>query len=772
MGLYVIVEKRAATPRWVPALGAALPDATPLKIYDQEDIQVGAADIVLLLAPLPHLAARAAKLVQQQARVFIVSAPEALPPMAQRHHLEAIAEDVGASFIDLNTAVALAKDRSNAAIAKYLLLRIRPAYHTDQYFFGASTYPEVWSPDVMQHDINEMRKLGMNATRIGEFTWQMIEPQPGRYHFEWLHNCLNAFKQAGISVLLAIPTPTPPRWLTAGHPERCVVNEAGQVMAHGSRQHVCLNNAVFRGYALQMTEKLVQAASQHDNVLGFQLDNEFKAHVDQCFCTSCREQWHTWLAAEYGDIDHLNEVWGTAVWSEVYAAFDEVPQPSATPFLHNSALQNDYRRFTTAGVEQFAELLADTIREYSALPITHNSAMGFNLDNHRLFSRLDFAGFDTYASSGNYPAYTLNLDLWRNLLPADYMLLETSPSHGGSLHSYGLPHPHGYLANELFLNFAADSHGFNIWHMRGQRFGVEQPHGAVLTAWGEPDIGYPEVQAAGQVFQELLPHLRQTSFARPSVALMYADEAKRFYTIETGGIYDYRRLITAYYTALLKAGISVDVIQPSARLEDYAVVLAPYVRHVSQALCTRFDRYVQSGGRLILGPMTADRTAALTWPATNGLDQVGQWLGLHEIKQFRVAASAQWDGLVTVFTPPTDWQVKRRADNGQAVVATKGKVTYVGGLPKHLSEGWWAQFIQQEILPLDVDQAWLRLASGLVKYRRDGAGFREYFIANMTDQAQAVTLQQAGTINGQPVSGSFALASYDRVIIRMEESEV
>ena len=36
--------------------------------------------------------------------------------------------------------------------------------------------------------------------------------------------------------------PTPPIWMTHGHPERMYVDADGTVMSHGARQHICTNN--------------------------------------------------------------------------------------------------------------------------------------------------------------------------------------------------------------------------------------------------------------------------------------------------------------------------------------------------------------------------------------------------------------------------------------------------------------------------------------------------------------------------------------------------
>lgn len=221
----------------------------------------------------------------------------------------------------------------------------------------------------------------------------------------------------GIDTVMCTPTPAPPIWMSDGHPERMHVNEQGIVMNHGARQHVCTNNAYFRERAAIITERIAQAVGRLPGVVAWQLDNEFKAHVADCLCSSCKKLWQRWLERRYGTIEALNAAWGTNVWSQTYRRFEEVPQPGPTPFLHNSSLRTMYRLFTMEQIAEFADEQAAIIRRYSAAPITHNSNIPFHLDNERLFRNLDFASFDSYASRENAHAYLFNCDLWRNLKP-------------------------------------------------------------------------------------------------------------------------------------------------------------------------------------------------------------------------------------------------------------------------------------------------------------------------------------------------------------------
>lgn len=117
-------------------------------------------------------------------------------------------------------------------------------------------------------------------------------------------------------------------------------------MGHGARQHICTNNPYFRERAAIITEHIAKETGALPGLTAWQLDNEFKAHVAECMCETCKGLWHIWLQQRYSSIEKLNEAWGTAVWSQTYQRFDQVPQPGPAPFLHNSSLRTMYRLFS------------------------------------------------------------------------------------------------------------------------------------------------------------------------------------------------------------------------------------------------------------------------------------------------------------------------------------------------------------------------------------------------------------------------------------------
>lgn len=669
-------------------------------------------------------------------------------------------------------------------LGKYIYLRIsrfiRDKSLFNDIYYGACMYPELISEELLDDDIKHMNKLGMNFARIGEFIWEMLEPEEGVYDFSRLAHYLEKYQENNISVVLCIPTPTPPRWLTYQHPERCIKNIDGSTMVHGSRQHVCTNNDYFRQRAYLLTQKIAKLADKFNNIIGIQLDNEFKCHVDMCYCEACKKKWHQSLKRTYSSINWLNKSWGTDIWSERYGNFEEVPMPTQTPFLHHASLMNAFRKFTADSLNEFARGLCHMIRMETAIPITHNSALGFNLDNFELFAELDYTSFDTYAPASNYPGFTLNIDLWKHVNPdvSEVMLLETSTSNAGHIENYIEPHPKGYLVAEAFAGFAGDLKAFTYWHFRGHRFGVEQPHSTVINAWGEPGCGYEEVKEIGEMLSALKPHLLTTTKVKSSIGLIYSDHAKRHFNVENGGTEDYRTLITNFYASFIKQGISLEVIpERSDNYQDYQVLLVPYLRAITPSVLEKLKRFVNEGGKLILGPLTGDRTVEMAWPSINGLDILGEWLNVKNIHQFisrNDGKAQQWQGLLTALTLNDDWKCLRQLSDEQVIWAKKqvenGSVVYLGGITENIVEdAEWASFVQEEIYPHYVFANTIKVSEGIVLYVRESfEGNSQYYLANMTGDIvnYELVIPMKRIDNEIFQSGTYELLPYKTIVLQ------
>jgi len=568
-------------------------------------------------------------------------------------------------------------------------------------YYGAALYPELWDKKTVEKDIKHMKNMGMNLVRFGEFAWSTFEPEQDHFNMSLITNTLELLKKYDMDVIICTPTPTPPIWMTHNHEERLHHNFEKKPLSHGSRQHICTNNSFFRKRAAKITEKIASVVKVYSNVIAFQLDNEFKCHVGPCYCDTCLELWHGWLEKKYKSITNLNEAWGTNVWSQSYLGFDQVVQPISAPFHHNSSLIRAYQQFSMEKIAEFAKEQANVIRSIMDIPITHNSGLSFELDNELLSRNLDFISFDTYASPDNYAEFMLNNDRWPYIKNSSrqYMLMETSTSYNGHTNEYGQLHPKGYVTAEAFATYASGAQAFNYWLFRGQRTGCEQPHGSVVSPWGDPTIGYTNVLETSNMLKEIEPILQSTEPIEDNIAITYSDRARSYFISEPGENYNYPEMMKDFYRNFLDIGIGRKLVPESHNLNNCSVLFTPFVHHISSEFLSRIQSFVEKGGIWIAGPMTGDRTAEHTWHTSKGLGGIGEIAGVENILQFPATNSKTFGeafghtielGMMsTFFTAKEGTAVKGTVSEGQAKgnafitekQINKGKIVLVGSMP-------------------------------------------------------------------------------------------
>ena len=253
-----------------------------------------------------------------------------------------------------------------------------------------------------------------------------------------------------------------------------------------------------------MTERY--ADSPH--VAGWQTDNEYGCHgTVRCYCEDCAAAFREWLAEKYGDVETLNEAWGTTFWSQQYHSFAAVEPPGPTPADHHPSRLLDYYRFCNDSVVEYNRLHADLVREADAdWFVTHNFMGDFaSLDAYSLADDLDFLGWDSYPTgfvqdrrpgvatedelrAGDPDEVGINHGLYRGAKRAPFWVLEQQP--GDVNWPPHAPQP-GEGAMRLWAHHAV-AHGADAvlyFRWRRCRQGQEQYHAGLRKQDGSPDLG-------------------------------------------------------------------------------------------------------------------------------------------------------------------------------------------------------------------------------------------------------------------------------------------
>ena len=274
---------------------------------------------------------------------------------------------------------------------------------------GTCYYPEHWSRELWQDDLQRMKAAGITVIRVAEFGWNKVEPEEGVFTFDFWDEFLELCKQEEMHVIFGTPTATPPAWLTEKYPEVLNCRQDGVPYRHGARRHYNYNSPKYRELSARIVEKLAQHYGKHPAIVGWQIDNELNCEVDEFYSEADSVAFRTFLKAKYKTLDNLNEAWGTVFWNQTYTDWEQIYVPR--PVLNNGCnphLRLDYYRFISESTISFCKMQAEIISKYKKAGdyITTNG-MFWNLDNHKMAEEcLDVYTYDSYPSF----AFGLNRD--------------------------------------------------------------------------------------------------------------------------------------------------------------------------------------------------------------------------------------------------------------------------------------------------------------------------------------------------------------------------
>ncbi len=460
---------------------------------------------------------------------------------------------------------------------------------------GVCYYPEHWPESLWAEDAARIAGLGITVVRVGEFAWSRLEPEPGRYDFEWLERAIDTLAGTGLQVVLGTPTATPPKWLVDRMPDMLPVGPDGNVRRFGSRRHYCFSHRGYRGECSRIVTDLAKAFGNHDAVVAWQTDNEYGCHdTTISWSPSARDAFRQWLAQKYQSPDALNRAWGNVFWSMEYREFDEIELPNLTVTEANPAHQMDFRRFASEEVTSFNQLQCDIIRKHApGRDIIHNFMGGMlAFDHFEVGNDLDVASWDSYplgfledrstlddcekqkfqnAGDPDYQAF--HHDLYRATGNGRWWVMEQQPGPVNWAPRNPAPRP-GMVA---LWTLEAAAHGAEVisyFRWRQAPFAQEQMHTGLLRPDNEPSPGFKEAENAASALASLPP---LQSEDQADVAIVFDYPSAWAWEIQPQGQeFAYFALVYDLYAALRRSGLNVDFV-PAGKpvLDGYKLVIVP-----------------------------------------------------------------------------------------------------------------------------------------------------------------------------------------------------
>lgn len=478
---------------------------------------------------------------------------------------------------------------------------------------GAAYYPEHWQEKRVLEDADLMSRAGINAVRMAEFSWAMLEKKSNQFDFEWLDRSIEIFAEKGIKTILGTPSAAPPKWIVDSFPDILKKNKLGAARGFGSRRHYCFNSPSYRDHVKRIVNKMAIHYQSNPNIIAWQIDNELgEGNTAHCYCENCLSEFKNWLFKKYNDINKLNNEWGTVFWSQVYSSWDEIILPAfasndegnpSSPFVHNPGLLLDFYRFSSDSAVSFLKFQADEIKKYAEQPVTHNFMCNYyHIDYYKLGKEIDFISLDNYPlnvwSKFDVMNTNMNLDLIRSIKNKRFWVMEQQSGPGGWNIISSTPEP-GQLR---LWTYQAISHGAEAilyFNWRACPFGTEEYWYGILDHDGVPRRRYEEIKKTVEEVQSLSFFLEKAETISEAGILLAYDNAWSFEFQPLNPDFHYYEVIQTYYQALIRNYVNVDFVLDYQNLQKYKILILPSFIILDEMLASKLAEYVLNGGYLI-----------------------------------------------------------------------------------------------------------------------------------------------------------------------------
>ncbi|MCH5157634.1 MAG: beta-galactosidase [Clostridiales bacterium] len=469
-------------------------------------------------------------------------------------------------------------------------------------YFGAAYYPELWDKSEIDEDIKRCKELGLNVLRVGEFAWGKMEPREGEYDLDWLECVVDKLHKAGIVTVMCTPTCTPPRYMLDKYEEMRNVSDRGVRTKTSWRCHPCKTSHIMREKNRGIVTEMAKRFGSHPGIIGWQIDNELYPYGGGCYCPLCVKEFQKYLKNKFKTVDALNDAWGMSRWSLDYQSFDAVNPPLDGEWKHPS-LVKAWWDFQCRQIKTYIDEQAEILHKYTKVPIGTDMMSNNNLGYYETTHSLDIVQFNHYNKAEELYETEFWYDFLRCVKDKPFWVTETQVGWNGSTFAACGARPTGNCFINTILPFAHGADMNMYWLFRAHRNGHELSHGALYSTSGQLYSVSFEVEEAIKLISK---HEKTfTSPIKSDIALSFSSTAANtFMAAPMLENFDYTATIRdKYYTALRH--YNVDVIDTAHSLDEYKVVISPFMCHARENnFKERITEFVKSGGTWIVGPMT------------------------------------------------------------------------------------------------------------------------------------------------------------------------
>ena len=476
---------------------------------------------------------------------------------------------------------------------------------------GGDYNPDQWLdyPEVLEKDIELMKKSGCNVMSVGIFAWAKLEPEEGVFNFGWLDSIIDNLYQNGIYTILATPSGAMPAWMAEKYPEIRRMAEDGIRYRFGNRHNNCYSSPVYREKVRIMNTKLAERYSNHPGVLMWHISNEF--NVEDCHCPLCKDNFRKWLKEKYQTIDNLNAKWWSGFWAHIYNDFSQIDPPGDHGELSSNPLKLEWHRFKNHMLKDFLNHEVSVLKAVNpSLPVTTNYMRFWEVDYAMLSPGIDVVSWDNYPfwhSSDNEFNISAETALYHSLFNSfkkdkPFMMMESSPSATNWQQVSRLRRP----GMHLLASMQAVAHGSDTvqyFQWRKSRGQSEQFHGAVVGHDNSEDTRvFRDVTSVGDALKNISEVAG--SLTQNEVAILYDYDS--FWSLRLAQAYrnideakGYFNILLKNYGALWQLNIGTDFVFEKDDFSKYKVIIAPMLFMLKSGMKEKIESFVENGGTFI-----------------------------------------------------------------------------------------------------------------------------------------------------------------------------
>ena len=478
------------------------------------------------------------------------------------------------------------------------------------FLHGADYNPDQWLayPGVLKQDPKMMAQAHCNCMSVGIFSWAMLEPVEGEYHFEEMDRIIENLAFQGVKTILATPSAARPRWMAEKYEEVRRVNKAGVREQYNTRHNYCYTSPIYREKTAAIDRLLAERYGNNPNVILWHISNELGG---ECHCELCQNAFRDWLKKKYdNNLDKLNHAWWSTFWSHNVTDWEQIHSPryNGEPDIIMTGLYLDWRNFVTHQTTDFMKMEIDTVKSVCPnIPVTTNLMwLPEDVDYHYLKDYIDVVSWDAYPTWHEEDQVrcavdtAFNHNYFRSLKHKPFLLMESTPSNTNWQAVSKLKRPGMHrLASLQAVAHGSDSVQYFQW--RKGRGGSEKFHGAVIDHNGK---------ASGRVFEDVkqvgisLEKLDQICGTKTNARVAIIFDNKNSWALSNASGFinadkKYMKTCLQHYKSFWKRGVDVDVISTGEDLTGYDLVVMPMLYSLTQEQIDRIESYVAGGGTAV-----------------------------------------------------------------------------------------------------------------------------------------------------------------------------